>query len=53
MMLTNRFETLQEIAERTGEPAEIVIDYVKTEYQEKRAVCRFNTGDGIEFKKAE
>jgi len=52
-MLTTRFETLQEIADRTGKPAEIVIDYVKEEYREKRAVIRFNTGEGIEFKKAE
>lgn len=52
-MLSNRFETLQEIAERNGKPAEIVIDYVKEEYQQKRAVIRFNTGEGIEFKKAE
>lgn len=48
-MLTNEWETLKEIAKRTGQSGEQVSDSIKTEFRSGRVEIKFDEIAGIKI----
>jgi len=48
-MLTDRWETLSEVADRTGKTPEEVVETVRKAFQLRQAECRMGYRDGVQI----